>query len=619
MQFNSYGNVWQSASLNMADLLASEQADAVKLRRILELGYFSQFTSYPDSRFNDALVTWLDEYLTRNFNFEIGNLPENLFELDIVPVSTIVDRGGRKLSPDLLRYVIYVKQLNKVWSSCSHKKINVLEIGAGYGGLARTLHCFQPGTKFWLTDIPESLRCAEIYLRTAFPDAKITWGQSGDSNFEQDADFCLVPLEDAQQVLCGKHFDLAINIWSFGEMSNTFVKFWLTLLQKDCDVDWLFTINSFMAPVTPESFERTKIGDWLFGLDDHWMIDTFEIDPMVHRCPLIINFPKGIGVLAKRITDESSLKLMKGEAALEANKVMLEDWVRIAMDDCVTMSPDRPERMFNLSEINLNASLVSSRRLLSLTDYVGHFNISSDKEGSFFRLWNNYRMNNSEKSAAFLIAYLAMVNKTNLEHRCTKEELLILKRLSLLPLHLEYITFNAELNKSKILHNDAWLTSQEACDLALEFKKNYNYEAAETLWIKVAAVNPSHGDCWCQIGLLNELKGCLGLAAVCAAHSVRLGCDYYSQAAASLKKSFERSIAVTPKSVTSYLFGLLSGNNINGPIVPADVAISAVDSLCIEYLAGYEMKSLEGLSQFYSDHSNDSMAQAFKHAAIYYA
>lgn len=595
----------------MADLLASNRTDVVRLRQILELGYFSQFTSYPSPEFNNAVATWLQQHLAQHFDVEIEGLPDDLVELDIVPDATIICRGNRKLSPDLLRYVVYAMQLRDIWPPPGETKANVLEIGSGYGGLARTLKCFHPGSRFWLTDIPESLRCAEIYLRAAFPDATIAWQEVGAGETAQEADFCLVPVVDAPQVLAGKHFDLAINVWSFGEMPNAFVNAWMKLIQQDCQVNWLFTINSFMAPVTPASVARTEVGDWLFGLDDRWAIKSFEIDPAVHRCPLIRNFPKGIGLLGKRVTDEQTLADLGKRATLNAAAIMQEDWIGIAIDDRSSFSPGRPERMLDQSGNEFDGRRVSSRRLATLTDYIGHFNLESGIDGTFFRLWNDYRMNRSERSGALLVAYLAMVGKADLERRCSKEELLLLKRFSPLPLHQEYLAFGAAVEKGKITHEGVWLTDQEACDRALEHKKAGEFDSAEELWIKVAAAYPAHGDCWFQLALLLEMRADLPLAAVFSAHSVHLGCDYYSVAAERMRASF---IAAAKYQVTgkSFIASFLTGKSYSANTV------GLVRDHCLRYFENGKSIALADLARQFEISGADVRAQAIERASAQY-
>jgi hypothetical protein len=137
-----------------------------------------------------------------------------------------------------------------------------------------------------------------------------------------------------------------------------------------------------------------------------------------------------------------------------------------------------------------------------------------------------------------------MVGKSDMDRRCTKEELLLLKRLRPLPLHQEYAAFGAAVDRGRVAHDGAWLTDQEACDRALEHKKAGEFDAAEMLWTKVAMVYPAHGDCWFQLALLFEQRGDLPLAAVSAAHSVQLGCNYYAAEAERMKAAFPAALQV---------------------------------------------------------------------------
>ncbi|HUI98992.1 MAG TPA: putative sugar O-methyltransferase [Usitatibacter sp.] len=539
MNDTSYGATWQRAAQGIASVLQSELPEREQLKRVLGLGYFSQFTSHASADFNEAVVAWLERHLAEHHGLRIAQLPASLDELDVVPDATIVGRDGRRVSPDLLRNVAYAMQLAQTWPGRA-EPAQVLEIGGGYGALARVLEGFHPRSRFWLTDIPDSLRCCEIYLRAAFPAARIVRYDEGASGEERDADFHLVPVALAPRVLAGRSFDLAINVWSFGEMPNPFTQTWLRLLQRDCRVERLFTINSFLAPVTPESEARTRIGDWLFQLDGEWSIERFEIDPVVHRCPLVRNFPNGIGLLARRMRDEREIAGLREAAAREAQAVLREDWAGIAAFEQSSADAARPERMLDLPAASLEARSVSSRRLAALTDYIGHFEIEPGKEGPFFRLWNDWRLNGSERSGALLVAYLAMVAKSDLERRCTKEELFLLQRLPRMKLHDEYLAFDA--SRGRIAHGEQRLTDQEACDRALARRSAGDLAEALELWTKVAAAYPAHGDCWFQLAMGMKAEDAPCEAALYAAHAVHLGCDYHAGKAAGLRAAAESAL-----------------------------------------------------------------------------
>ncbi len=595
MTQTSYGATWHGAAESIASVLRSGRPEGEQLRAVLGLGYFSQFTSHASAEYNEAVVSWLERHLAERHGLRLADLPADLTELDVVPDATIVRKDGRNLSPDLLRNATYAMQLARVWRERT-EPIEILEIGGGYGALARALKCFHPRSRFWLTDIPESLRCCEIYLRAAFPDARIAWVDANATGEVQDADFHLVPVAEAQRVLSGRSFDLAINVWSFGEMPNPFVHSWLKLVQQECRTAWLFTINSFMAPVTPAAVSRAQVGDWLLGLDERWSIEHFQIDPEVHRCPLIRNFPKGIGLLARRVSDEREIASLREAAARDAEAILREDWAGIATSEQAAADAARPERMLEIPGAQFDAHAVSSRRIAALTDYIGHFNIASGKDGPFFRLWNDWRLNRSERSGALLVAYLAMVGKSDLDRRCTKEELFLLRRLPRLKLHEEYVAFDT--SRGKVAHGSEWLTDQEACDRALERRAAGNLPEAMALWSKVAAAYPAHGDCWYQLALGMEASGAPCEAALFSAHAVHLGCAYHAPKAEQLRKACEARV---------------SGSA--GASIAGSEALAAYRA----YFAGEPRLALSGLAEAKRRGGSETLAAALDQAAGRYS
>lgn len=377
----------------------------------------------------------------------------------------------------------------------------------------------------------------------------------------------------------------------------------------------MFTINSFMAPVTSTSVARTDVGDWLFGLDERWAIEHFEIDPEVHRCPLIRNFPKGIGLVARRLKDEHEFAKLQEAASWDAKLVWMEDWAGIAANECSATDPGRPERLLGRAVIGPNSQGISSQRLATLTDYIGHFNIDSGKDGPFFRLWNDWRLNSCERSAALLMAYMAMVGKSDLKRRCTKEELLLLKRLPQLPLQLEYANFIDSTVKIGVNHNGDWLTDQEACDRAQEHKRAGEFEEAELLWSKVAAVYPAHGDCWFQLAQLLEIRGALPLAAVFAAHSVQLGCNYYAEAAERMRDAF---FASTKTTWTQEAKLLLSRWVKRSELMPTDNLDETLVDCCREYFDVEAGEAIVKLARWQRVAGNEVGALSLERAVLFY-
>jgi hypothetical protein len=124
---------------------------------------------------------------------------------------------------------------------------SVLEIGGGYGGLARLLRLLRKGVSYCIVDLPESLFFSFIFLKTCFPKAKFLLVERTDDFRkieEEDFDFILVPAHMANG-LTGSRFDLVVNTFSLGEMTQPAVDAYMKLLNNRIEATFFYSINRF--------------------------------------------------------------------------------------------------------------------------------------------------------------------------------------------------------------------------------------------------------------------------------------------------------------------------------------------------------------------------------------
>ncbi len=121
----------------------------------------------------------------------------------------IVVRDGKRLSTQLLLHTYYAERIDTI------KPMRILEIGAGFGGLARILNTKMPRS-YTILDIPGSLFCSWVYLKTHFPHSIFTWCRDA-ADLDAPADFRFVPAH-LWQDLKTHRFDMAVNTCSLGEM-----------------------------------------------------------------------------------------------------------------------------------------------------------------------------------------------------------------------------------------------------------------------------------------------------------------------------------------------------------------------------------------------------------------
>jgi hypothetical protein len=513
MQILPYGDVWSAPTRTLGEILASSPAEDT-LRLALECGYFSKFAAMKDHRLVERLIDWQLALLEDWLGPALDLLPSGYVEVKSFPGIATLQRHGRRLSPDLLRNVWYVRYLSSIFDFRKGLgPARVLEIGSGNGSFSFALKAYCPASTFYLVDIPESLQVAALYLKEALPGARTAHVLSEEDELPADGqcDFVFVSVSSADR-LAGLHFDLAVNIWSFGEMPNHFVSKWFDLIQKKCRVDRLFTLNAFLSPVTIHSLPRVKQGDWLFQLDEFWEIERFNIEPEIHRCPFIRDFYKGIAYVARRIENDNERVQQKATAAEQASEAYVADWVHLAAGQ-------------HLGNAILPAS-ISLVRLRAQVDYISNFTIEGDMNGPVFALWNDFRVNSNAVSASLLVAYLGMTTRTDPNLISSKEEVFLLNRLPHSKLHDEYRRLLRQNEEPEIVYEGDIFGIQTACDRAITLMTQNDYQGAEDLFASVAVLAPGHGDCWYYLARIAEAKRDAFMAAVIARHACMLAPDY---------------------------------------------------------------------------------------------
>ncbi len=123
----------------------------------------------------------------------------------------------------------------------------IVEIGSGNGRMARLMRVLDPARKYVLVDLPESLFFAYAFLRGNFPDARMHIVSPGETvtdleNF--DFVFCPVQLVSNLQI---SNVDLAINTYSFAEMTQGCVDFLLGVVERNLKPKFLYSLNMVFA------------------------------------------------------------------------------------------------------------------------------------------------------------------------------------------------------------------------------------------------------------------------------------------------------------------------------------------------------------------------------------
>jgi len=104
-------------------------------------------------------------------------------------------------------------------------KLNILEIGGGYGALGFWFQSSFPGVHYTIIDLPESLLFSSIYLSQTCPKKKTSFGiEKSDQGFRYVPNYMSDHLDES--------FDLIINTLSMSEMSPFQVKHYAELMKE---------------------------------------------------------------------------------------------------------------------------------------------------------------------------------------------------------------------------------------------------------------------------------------------------------------------------------------------------------------------------------------------------
>lgn len=269
-------------------------------------------------------IDWRLDLLRRVHGVQADALPSELSESPFVLRKHCKTVNGRLLSSDFLNRLAWAFRLQKALDF-PKQPFGIIEVGGGFGALARVFKLMHPQARIVLVDIPESLFFQHAFMKASFPDAKHQYISRADEPVG-DADIVYVPNCFAG-TLKGSEFFLAVNTNSFGEMPEKASSRWLELLQRETSTSNVFFLNRFLNRIDKGLLEnRHGHSCWSFNLDDGWAIREWEVDPDYERCPYFqTTLTRNLHVIASRTAQpQAELRALQQRAA----NIALEDWYR---------------------------------------------------------------------------------------------------------------------------------------------------------------------------------------------------------------------------------------------------------------------------------------------------
>ena len=188
---------------------------------------------------NQALVEIYDGMLASDFPLyeeRIGGLGENPRSLP----ETLIRRDGRLLSNI---FFWHIRGMLAQYQYAGQPR-RILEIGGGYGGLARLWlnNATAAVERYVIADLPESLFFAEVSLRDEFGADVGYWNGS-----DPGTRVVLLPISRLNQYKTPS--DLVISMGSMQELSDVWVNFYMKWLDE-YPAKWFYSVNYMGQPLS---------------------------------------------------------------------------------------------------------------------------------------------------------------------------------------------------------------------------------------------------------------------------------------------------------------------------------------------------------------------------------
>ncbi|MBI5822205.1 MAG: putative sugar O-methyltransferase [Verrucomicrobia bacterium] len=383
---------------NMVELLALIQRETdpdAKLRIIQETIMYSINTK--DDDLKNRMVDWYIEYF-KSRGVDVFGLDPSLQESSYSNPANCVVRGGRLFAPDFLRTVILALNVQR-YCALPKGNFNILELGAGYGGLARTLKLFFPKATYVITDIPETLYFSATFLRLNFTEGKFLY-VTEPSMLQQplsNYDFVFVPTMFAEG-LQKERFELFCNTASLGEMKNSVIRYWMDFVQNKTTVKYFYGLNRFLNTIDPVTEEaRLDENCCSVSFDSWWRILQWQLDPPFARCPYLETLcSRNLEIIAERMNKEER----SADSNTKRSKQLIES---IEKQDWFTC-PRVDNYRVCFEEKGESWPLTSTRASNDLSPDL-------TMNGTLFALWEAIRLNPDSHKVSMMLRYLKLLSR----------------------------------------------------------------------------------------------------------------------------------------------------------------------------------------------------------------
>jgi hypothetical protein len=151
------------------------------------------------------------------------------------------EMDGRLIVEPSLEYHAQAQRIRDLVADVEHPV--VLEIGGGFGGLARQIFRQIPGVRYIGLDLPENVVIQSWYLKRSRPDLRIAINQPEEANNLDHGNFdaAILPNWELPKLQLNR-LNVVVNVRSFGEMNQSTLQAYFSEIVR-LRPDWIFHEN----------------------------------------------------------------------------------------------------------------------------------------------------------------------------------------------------------------------------------------------------------------------------------------------------------------------------------------------------------------------------------------
>ena len=264
----------------------------------------------------------------RDFNRKHNEFA-SLCESPVCPENTTVAVDGGTHSNKLDQAFSYYDDIYSAIPKTERLR-TIAEIGSGNGQFARIMHQLDPGRRYILIDLPESLIFAYAFLAVNFPDAKklfIASPADARNASSDEFDFVFCPVQFLEHLSCGP-IDLVLNTYSFCEMPQSSADYLVDCIHKVLRPHYLYSLNMMFS----DKDINFDTGGWdgdanevALDLAPEWRILKFYLAPEI-----VMGKYRMVGGIVLEHIPGDSMQAAVSAALLQADQLEFGDAARVA-------------------------------------------------------------------------------------------------------------------------------------------------------------------------------------------------------------------------------------------------------------------------------------------------